>query len=384
MGMTFTKAPRTPIGLDVGGRSVKAVQLERLKASTATDARWRVAAAALLPRESLAGGTAAPPALSAAEAARLVDVLERQGFTGRDVVASVPADRLLTSTLELPPRSSGVPLEQLARLELARSHKCAPDALEMDCWDLPTPARAGKASHVMAVGCSHAEANALLDPLEAAGLNVCALDAQTLALARACGPALAPPPALTAVLDLGWRSAVLALLHGGVVVYCRVFGDAGVGRLQATLSDRLRIDADVADYLLGEVGLAKRLAGGPGHAPDGAAADGGADAGEGEDLRMPADARGTIIAHADAVLRELRVSFSYAAHQYANAAVSRCLVAGGGAGIPGLADYAAGVLGIDVRVVSPADALECPTTLTAACRAPALTAAAGLAQFAEL
>jgi Tfp pilus assembly PilM family ATPase len=99
---------------------------------------------------------------------------------------------------------------------------------------------------------------------------------------------------------------------------------------------------------------------------------------------MPADARGAIVAHADAVLRELRVSFSYAAHQYANTAVSRCLLVGGGAGIPGLAAYAAEVLGIEVRASSPADLIEYPPSLAAACRAPGLTAAAGLAQFAEL
>src|SRR5687768_13237888 len=57
---------RSPIGIDVGGRAVKAVQLERGRGG------WRVAAAAAVPRlpveRKQSGGHASPAAAAAAPA----------------------------------------------------------------------------------------------------------------------------------------------------------------------------------------------------------------------------------------------------------------------------------------------------------------------------
>lgn len=377
MRLKFKQPPRTPIGIDVGGRCVKAVQLQR----AAEGKGWRLAAAAVMPREQVAAapenGAIKPP--TASEVAALAAVLDRQGFSGRDVVLAAPADRLLSGILELPPRSAGVPIEQLARVELARTHRCAPDSIEMGCWDLPTPARAGKSTHVMAVACAHADADALLDPFEAAGLNVCGLDAPVLAMARACEPVLAPPPDITAVLDVGWRGASLALLLGGTVVYSRLLAEAGVGRLRDALTARLRIDAEVADYLLAEVGFRTNVAASEGATETAAPPDAPGD------WQVPADAQGALGSFGDGLVRELRASFSYAVHQYANTAVTRLLLVGGGAAIPGLAGYAAAALKIDVRPVAPAELVECPPGGAAALAGtPLLTGALGLAQFPAL
>jgi hypothetical protein len=43
--------------------------------------------------------------------------------------------------LEMPPKSSTAPIEQLARMELARTQKCAPDSFEMGFWELPITGR---------------------------------------------------------------------------------------------------------------------------------------------------------------------------------------------------------------------------------------------------
>src|SRR5947209_16612896 len=86
----YRTAPRTPIGIDVGSRYVKAVQLD--KATTAAG-RLRVAAAAIFPRSEPGTAIARP------EVRRLGDVLYRHGFTGSAVVLAVPADRLLTTVI---------------------------------------------------------------------------------------------------------------------------------------------------------------------------------------------------------------------------------------------------------------------------------------------
>ena len=118
-----------PIGLDIGARQVKAVQL----ASVGRDGR-RVLAAASFPR-----ATPNQPR-DADEAARVAEVLDRQGFVGRTVVVGLGPAQLMSSMLELPARAPGVPIEQIARMELARVHGRDAAGFEFAQWEVPSPA----------------------------------------------------------------------------------------------------------------------------------------------------------------------------------------------------------------------------------------------------
>ena len=355
---------RSAIGLDLGARHVTAVQLEPTSAASA----WRVAAATRVSRPR------PDEPFGADEAARLRATLHRVGFLGADVVLAAPPERLLSGVLELPPRTAQVPLEQIARVELARTNKCPPESLEMGCWELPAPARAGKSTHVMAVGYPHAEATELLDRVESAGFNIVALDVRCCALARACAAMASEPPGITALLDLGWSSASLALMHAGMIVYVRALPESGTGALCQALATRLKLEPEMIDYLLAEVGLREAQPSDGG----GSAAPGGAD-----ELALPDEARGAVSHYAEALVRDLLVSFSYVARQYTDASVARLLLVGPGASIPGLGQYLAKELGLETRVVAPKDLTECPPALLDVCSSPELTPAAGLAQFPE-
>src|SRR5688500_18704538 len=129
----FRKQPRSPIGLDLGARRVKAVQLEP---SADVASGWRVAAATCVNRA--APGTP----FTADEVARVGDTLDRLGFMGTRVALAAPVDKLISAMLELP-KSGQIPLEQIARVEIARTNKIPPESFEMGCWELPVPARAG-------------------------------------------------------------------------------------------------------------------------------------------------------------------------------------------------------------------------------------------------
>jgi len=61
--------------------------------------------------------TSAEPTLSAEEAEQLVRLLNAEGFRGNELVVGVPGPRLLTGILDLPPRSSGAPVEEIAKVE---------------------------------------------------------------------------------------------------------------------------------------------------------------------------------------------------------------------------------------------------------------------------
>jgi Tfp pilus assembly PilM family ATPase len=361
--LRLRKQPRTPIGLDLGARRVKAIQLAP---SAVAASGWRVAAAACVSRA--APGTPFTPD----EIARLADTLDRLGFTGTRVALAAPSDKLISAMLELP-KNGQIPLEQIARVELARTNKIPPESFEMGCWELPVPARAGKAAHVMAVGYPHAEAAALLDVVESAGLDAVAMDSRSCALARACGASVAPLPAITALLDLGWSSASLVLVYSGMVVYVRTLAEAGIGRVCDGMEKRLRMERELVDYLLGEVGLRE--------ATGTTASDTrGEDA---ERLTLPGDARALLTNYADALVREMLVSFSYVARQYTDGSVTRLLLMGAGAAVPGIGEYLAKELGLETTALSPRDIAECPPELLDACSSPELTPAMGLAQFPE-
>jgi Tfp pilus assembly PilM family ATPase len=334
--------------------------------------------------------------LAAEEVSRLVGTLERQGFSGRDIVLAVPNERVVSSMLDLPPRASQAPIEQIARMELARAHRFAPDSFEMGCWDLPAAARATKATPVIAVACTHVDAAAIMDPFEAEGLNVFALDVKAAALARACSPLLgADAGGIVGIVDLGWTSATLSLMHQGVAIYGRVLGDSGIYKLYHTLASRLGLEIEVIDFLLADSGLGASHEGSPPGGADGvtsgtdpASVSYGARTSAGKALgirkaKAPTDAASLIAAHFEAAMRELEVSITYAGHQYPDTPISRLLVVGGGACIRGVTEHLRTTLGIDTRAVAPADVAACPGSVAEKCGSPALTAALGLAQFEE-
>src|SRR5881394_3993431 len=106
----FARHGRGPIGLDLFGHQLKAAQLSHDGKS------WRVEAAVSLSQS-------ADQPLDASRVTWLRDVLTRQGFKGDQVVLAAPAGKLETEMLELPPRTSGAPMDQIARAELCTVSK---------------------------------------------------------------------------------------------------------------------------------------------------------------------------------------------------------------------------------------------------------------------
>jgi Tfp pilus assembly PilM family ATPase len=375
--MSKRKGPRTPIGLDVGSRYFKAVQLE-----PSADG-WRIAAAVVAPRRPApisksprlhGAAPLAPMGLTAEELRTLSDSFYRGGLTGTRLTIAAPSSGLLQSPLELPPRTGVVPIEQIARLELARTHKCTPDSFEMACWDLPASARETKGTHLMAVGFPHAQANPMLDVFETAGMLVQTIDVGSCALARACAP-LISENGMTAILDMGWSAAVLTLIHRGAIVYGRSLADGGIGQLHATLTSKLKLEADIADYVINDVGVGSAQAEGEAARPRLIEPP--------PDLDLPDDARALLMTHVESIGQELQASFSYAAQQYPDVAVSKLLLVGGGAAMPGLFEFLSGALRIETRTVCPADVASCREAIGESCRVPMLTQALGLALFPE-
>jgi Tfp pilus assembly PilM family ATPase len=343
---------RSPIGIDFDARFMRAVQLLKVRDG------WRLEAAVSAPRMF-------PDApMDEREVREFRQILRRQSFKGARTVLAVPEEKLVADLLELPPRSSGAPVNQIARTELANVHGYDPREAETFCWDLPPSARVKDMTQVMAVACRHADAEALLEAFESVGLAVEALSSRLHAAVRAIQPMLWTE-GMTAVLDFGWDSALLLLVHQGTVIYRRVMPEAAVRLLLQAISKGLDLEDDAADYLLADVGLA----------PDAEEVGHGALSFE--------DVTTLIGKHLEVVVEAMRSAFSYAAQLYPDAtAVEYVLLTGQGSGIPGFYETLLERLGISVRVTAPVDVLEGPSTREGPSGNPSLTVATGLAQYA--
>jgi len=340
---------RSPIGIDVGSRQIRAAQLCR-------GARgWRV--------ETLASAARKNPGsrMDREEAAYLRGVLKRQGFRGVDVVLAVPEGQLLTGVLELPAEGSGAPLKKIACVEISRMYDRRPDSLEVSYWPLPPTAQSKGTCHAMAVAYPHADADELLDVFDRTGLNVRVIDVHTKAVARACGPALAPEPSSTGILIIDWPSAVLAIVTHGVITYQRILPEAGLQKLTESIRTKYDLDTEAAVQILSETDPAPQDSGAPGAGQRGV----------GNVARI-------VARHCDGIVYELRAPLVYVGHQYPGSHVAKLLLAGETA-IPGLCRYLSASLGLEVAATAPVDIAHCPEATLARAEDPAFTAAIGLA-----
>jgi type IV pilus assembly protein PilM len=344
---------KSPVGLDVGGRAVAAVQLVRTRTG------WKIEAATVIARP-----VGAEPVPTAEEARRIGDVLFRQGFSGRRVVVAAPDARVLSGTMDLPPRGSGAPIEQLARAELGRMHRRDTSSLEVACWDVPVPARSTSGTYMMAAACPRAEIEALIDNLESAGLRPAAVDIRAWAMARACAPLLRGSANVSAILDLGESEAVLSVVREGTVVYERLMTDAGLSRVRLRARQELDLEGELADYVIDTIGLA------------------GVPADYQGDKAVLAEVGELLHEHCAALTQELRTAMAYAVHRYPGE-VDSVLAHGSGATVPGLVEVMSGGIGAEIRRVTPELLAACPRTLGPRASDPALTSALGLALHGE-
>ena len=303
----------SPIGLDIGCRVIKAVQLRRERGG------YKVAASASI------GRTRPGEMIDRDEVLRLSRVLSQQGFRGRQLIVTVPSEQVMSSVLDMPPRDSGAPYNLIATQEFARLQNQTPGQFEVAWWDIPKPARSSSAK-VMTVGCAHADTDPLLDLLTGCGFDVAGIDSGLCASVRACREQLGPADAMSAVLDLGWNAARIGLVHGGVLVFDRTFVRLGLGGLHNRVTESFAIDPAEADCLIQSVGLVR---------------DTDQTGAENLDARTQAVAprlRPMFTPYLKEMARELEASFEYATHQYPEAQPHRLVLFGGGGAVPGLSE----------------------------------------------
>jgi Tfp pilus assembly PilM family ATPase len=336
----------SPIGVHFDHRSFRAVQLVRQQG------RWAMTAAVRVHRT----GQDDIPTVS--ELKTLRGILDRQGFVGTGLVLAVPTSQMYVGVVEVPPRSSGAPIGDIAQAELARINGCEAGDLESAHWELPPVFGGQTATQALALGCAHTVADGLLDAFDQAGLDVIALDGEAPAAIRACKQR-ASGTGMTGILDIGWQDTQLNLLLGGQVLYHRTIAGAGIGAIAEQLAQTLGVDDVIVDRLL----------------TTSASSPNGSTHGVHEAAQEALEAHWRLIAD------ETQAPLSYVAHQYMDADVQELFLTGYTSLDDHAAEFFAAKLDRPVQTVRPGDLASCGSDMADKAADSSLTTAVGLAEF---
>jgi type IV pilus assembly protein PilM len=350
----------TPIGIDVGGSSIKAAQLSRTREG------YQLDAAIVLPRPEPV------EELDLTTTLRLRQVLLEKGFKGRSIVLGVPGHRLESEVLDLPARTNA-PIDALLRAELHRLHELDADSFEMAHWRLPSAAQNDAAtSSVMAVAAPSVDLERLMDVFEDAGFHVQAIDAPCCAIARACREMISRcdltkhdiRPGVNVILDLGSDATLLVMTHDDEVLHQRVLtGLSGLG-LRKAVVERFGLSAEIAEELLKEACIDASHTARP------------------ESVHA-AWTRNLMVRHADILASEVKKAVCEALGRHPKLRLARVILSGGGAHTLGMDVYLGARFATETLVARPRDLVRCPAALTNLGAMPMLACAIGLARWGE-
>lgn len=342
-----------PIGVTFDSRWIRAAQVRRHGAG------WE--AVALLRLERRGEGLAR--VLGPADGEVLGGALARQGFAGGRVVIAGSSLVVPLMGLDLPPRSSGAPLGQIAAMEVARAQRLGEGTFALATWDLPEgQGRGGRGEQtsVMAAFCPYGVGEGLCAALDGTGREVVALESEAHAAVRALGP-LMEGAGCVAMVRCGWDELEVCLVASGrTLVFHRSIPEQGLSALYRATGQRTGLRREVVDVLLEGLGEAPRE-----------------ERRSGEMIRREvARCAGE---HVQASAVEVQRSVSYAAGRLGLGEVRGVLLDGEGASLPGLGEAIGGRLAASWRVASAGSLVGLAPGLARFASCPALAGALGAA-----
>ncbi|MGV6814679.1 MAG: pilus assembly protein PilM [Phycisphaerales bacterium] len=289
------------IGIEFDQHEFHAVQLIRSKGSV------RLLASAVFPRQHKDPVYALVPCVEELEWAK--GVLERRGFVGNTVSITPPTGVCSSHNFELPPAESGAPLDQIARMEIARDRRCSPTDFELGYWT--TPPR-GRTTETLAVACPRKEIDQMIDGYQQVHLAPVGMDLKELAMARAHEEAINMPAATNSIhslLHIGWTSSLAVICVGPTVVYIRRI-EHGAEKAWALLTKRYQLNAKAAESVFSNDSATQAL-----HENHGIAS-----------IRLAAWSK-----MASVISNELDTAIAYVSHAYRMAPIGNVLLSGYGA-----------------------------------------------------
>ncbi len=329
----------TPIAVDVGMTSLRAIQLARSN-GTFTVRHW---ANQSYPTEVSEGQEACPKEVTVAlQHAKLAG---HDLFVGRKIVTALGPPDVEVCSLHVPQKILSQEKEAIVRSirhEVARHVSIPVDTAELDAW--PLPAGQNEGPNVMVAAVSRTTIKDLLDWIDAQGCLCTRIDLAPLAIMRAVTRIMSdiPTDRLWGVLDIGLRSSRFYLGLGETPVYVRNMR-AGGDLMTRRIVNELNVDLAMAERFKRHYGI---------RAEPGGYRPMLAEQGPVDDKRMAGILLGILTPIIRGMAHDIERSFRYAMDLYPNRSVSDLILVGGGCSLEGLPELLQSLLGIRVRRVS--------------------------------
>jgi len=336
------------LGVDIGSSSIKVVQLRRERGRAVLETYGEIA---LGPYSGVEVGRAThlqPTELTQA----LTDLMTEANVTAKNAGIAVPFSASLTSVIEMPPMSH----EQLAHMIPLEARKYIPaniNEVMLDWFIIPEdPAkeewsRSRAATKVEQPKVTKTEVllvaihNEVLNNFQAitqqASLNVGFYELEVFGAVRS---SLSHGIAPVMIVDIGTATTKVYVVERGIVRFSHLINMGGQD-LTLGLSRAFGWNFDRAERVKREQGLAVR---------------------DGSDAEQDAQVKEALLSTLGRIFSDVnRVLLSYERKYGRN--VSRMVLAGGGAGLLGLTEYASELVSVDVERSNPFDRIQTPAFL---------------------
>lgn len=300
-------------GLDIGSHRLKAVQLKRDREGVAL-AHFATAPSVLKStglestedREALVGA--------------LKELVKEGAITTRNVVASLPEDKLFTRVAEFPKMDA----KELASSMNYEAGRYIPIPLEEADFDFEIVSESEKKMDVLIVASPKRLTTVYIEVLEKAGLTVLALEPETTACVRAVVERTAEAPC-SLVVAIGASTTDLVIADKGKIRFARSVATGGTA-LGRSVAQALGFEPEQAEAYKENYGLSSELEG------------------KVEEALRPVF---------KVIVDEIRRSIDFYNSRNQDNMVKRIILSGGSANLPGVVVYLASEFGIEVQKGSP-------------------------------
>ncbi len=328
----------TPIAVDLGTSSFRAIQLDR-NGRTPTIRHWLNQPLPARQDDGQEDSGDQDQSLPGLSLARLSDL---SGFEGRRIVASLGPPDVDVCSLKAPEKLMGQEQDVLIRSlrhEVARHVQIPIETAELAVWPLPPVQVDGP--NLMVAAAPKAMIRQFLEWVDAQGCVCVGIDLAPLAMMRACLRVMSDleTEGLWGVLDVGARSSRFYLGLDETPVYVRSLPASG-DMMTRRIANELGVEPAMAERYKRHYGI--RAEGG-GYRPM------LAQQGPIDDKRMANILLGALSPIVRGMAQDIEKSFRYAMDLYPGRRVSHVVLAGGGCRLDGLPELLGKLLGIPVR-----------------------------------
>lgn len=326
-------AKTTPIAVDLGSGSLRAVQLEQTSDGVAVR-HWLRHTTPLKDDEPVCPSDRGPIPPE-------VNVRREAGFVGREAVLCLGLNEVECCPLRVPENLLNLGREQLLgalKHEVARQLSSPIDTVELDYWRLvPTEV---DGPNVMVAAAKQAAIQQIIEWADAQRLTCRRIDLAPLAAMRTCAAMVGSQrsESILGVLDIGRTSSRLCIGIGDVPIYVRRMQRGGDAMTQR-ISDELQVGRAVAERYKTRFGIAGPATGYRPFQPGDEAAD---------EQRMASILQSVLHPIIQGWCEEVKSSFHYAMEYYPGRPIGGLMLVGGGANLGGLCERTGQMLGIEV------------------------------------